>query len=267
MDSKKIDNYRKTFSTKAKDAISSCFSIFVSNLSIACNLESLTLNLSDINQSEYDGKHLKSILQIFSMNLTKCTKLKDLTVADTTMWVKCKSSGKERLLYSVALMEALTPTIVQQKNVMQSLKLTFTGRPTDAEHESRENYQVARDFYSAVLSPHNLVELHIDNVMGSSTTHVLHEVAEKNLHLYGQTKSNLQHLMLRNHLPHFPFFLDSPVAHIVLLISFFSGLNHLQSINVLIPKKCWAERQSKETFLRLIKHKPELKIIRLDFDL
>jgi hypothetical protein len=250
-------------------AMITAFPIFVAKLSQARNIQHLTLrDLDHIVEAEYNGENIYELLHAFSINLqTTCTKLKELDV-DLCGVVD------DRQFYSVFLMRALTPTILQRKDEIERLSLKIMEKPADEYlDEERELYvQVATEFFEAVLSTRRKLKFLNIWITDSPCLNLLLDVAGEHLKAGDIiNRPDLEHLELHLRMSYdrqemiSPFY--SPPDDMSLVVPLMEDLSSCPSIsitNLSVPREFWAEKKSGYTLAKLIK-KGNLKTLNLDF--
>jgi len=238
------------------EVIDLCFSAFVVNLSMATNLESLTLNARQLTQLEYDGKQIKWILKVFGTNLLNCSKLKELIIPEQFI-LQDRNTNMLTTRFSVDLMQALTPTIIKRKNELERLDLVFEGLPINGENESRHSDKVAKEFYTAVFQQRKLASIYIGSSV--SVTNILCTVARECINENTTFGLDLQDLKLQ-------ISNSNPTDAGELLALFSNTCPSLETIDLRLPRLFWTERGCVKVFSKVIFYKTKLKRLVCDFE-
>jgi len=242
------------------EVIDLCFSAFAMNLSMATNLESLTLNARQLTQLKYDGKQIKGILKVFGKNLLNCSKLKELIIPEQCV-LQDRNTNMLTTRYSADLMYAILPTIIKRKNELERLDLMFEGLPINEEHEHINVYRVAKQFCTAIFQQRNLTSLYIGSGFGSgsSVANVLSSIARQYTNEHTLFGLDLRDLKLK-------FDKSNPTEADQLLVLITNTCPSLWTIDLQLPRQFWTERGCIETFSKVILNKPKLKRLVCNFD-
>mmetsp|Transcript_11369 Transcript_11369/g.20517 ORF Transcript_11369/g.20517 Transcript_11369/m.20517 type:complete len:497 (+) Transcript_11369:1-1491(+) len=249
------------------DACSSSLPIFVTNLSFAYNLTSLYLNAGRLMALERSGQ-LESLYEIFSQNLGRsCTKIRDLEV-NNSGFVR----GHSDPLHSVALLQALLPTIVRRRKTIERLKMVIAGCPSDPIYARRlttNGIDPVYDFFEAALSVERLSVLELTLSMSGSTSHFNALVAaatmvggtsEKKPLLPHLTKLRINYEFdIRHGVP----LIDLPSASP--LLDNFSECHSLESLFLNLPAVCWKGGENVRALEALLGNKPSLSSVTISF--
>lgn len=139
---------RKRNCNVVEDVCCAAFPLFVTNLRYACNLDYLHFNAGRLMTSERTGQ-VEALYEVLAQNLQRCTKLHHLSVGNSGV------DRNGRSLWSVALLQALIPTIRRRKETMSSVKIWLSGTPSDpvyAQQLWQQGIRVIFDFFSSLLS-------------------------------------------------------------------------------------------------------------------
>jgi len=141
-----------------EDVCYAAFPLFVTNLGYACNLEYLHFDAGRLMITERAGQ-IDAMLDVLHQNLQRCRKLRDLSVRN----VGVDRNGN--CLWSVALLQALIPTIIKRKYKLRKFKICMSGTASDPAYAKRlldQGIDVTFEFYTAVLSLAYLETLEIE---------------------------------------------------------------------------------------------------------
>jgi len=249
-----LDTHKKT--------VVSSFPMFVAYLSMACNLESLTLDASEMLARLYDDHSLKKMVRIFGRNLLSCcTKLKKLDIV-TKGYVKRNNEDHLSGSYcSVSLIKALTPIIKKRKDDLEVLSVCMNGSPIERDDES------IYEFFNAVLSTTKVQELRLGISCGDSrAASALRRLADKRS-TEGDIHSNLQNLslLLRSRDDDGLDNEQDEDISLAPLFESFSDCHSLKNINLYIPIEFWEDRDNGSSLVKLLENKPNLKTLVCDF--
>jgi hypothetical protein len=141
-----------------EDVSCAAFPIFVTNLAYASNLEYLHFDVARLITTERTGQ-IEAMYEILCQNLQCCTKLRELSVSN----VGVDRNGN--CLWSVALLQALIPTITKRTDDLKSFKICLSGTPSDpvyAQQLLHKGVDVTFDFFKSLLLLTSLETLDIE---------------------------------------------------------------------------------------------------------
>lgn len=161
-----------------EDVTASCFPIFVTQLAHASNLECLQLFLGGIignitdDDDEDTTMNFEPLILLFGRNLARCKKLKELSICFTGNYFP---SGMREL------MQALTPTLIKQGNVMREIEFSIENWDAgdDFEETDMPLHTVAVNFFLAILSCPDLQLLGVNVPHSSRLTNALLDAANQ----------------------------------------------------------------------------------------
>ena len=247
-----------------EDVCNSSFPIFATNLAYAKNLESLYLDASRLMAIERSG-HLESLYEILGANLSKCNKLRELSVRNVGI-----GRASNDWLYSVAFMRALIPTLKKRKLDLESLQIFIAGIPSDPLYErflSTRGINAIFDFFLTALTLKKLETL--DFIISSSHNH-LNAIIEAAMRLSSshemEKPSYIQNLKLSYvELGVVDIVHSTALSSAAPLLNYFSECNQLRSLFLELPSECWNGCENIQALSNLLSNKPDMTSLTISF--
>ena len=141
-----------------EDVSYAAFPVFVTNLGYASNLEYLHFDVGRLMTTERTGQ-IEAMYEILSINLGNCKNLRGLSVRNVGV------GHNGNCLWSVALIQALIPTIAKRKVDLRSFKICFSGTASDpvyAQQLLNRGVDVLFDLFKIVFSLKSLDTLELE---------------------------------------------------------------------------------------------------------
>eukprot|EP00956_Cyclotella_meneghiniana_P036205 scaffold122818_cov41-Cyclotella_meneghiniana.AAC.4 len=275
-------------------AIRVFFEEFVACLPLARNIECLKLDNLDFMITAEETyapelQELRGVLNTLRHELQHCFKLKELIVnfsgevlyenedlMDDDDEPFFNQDMTAHTFYSVILMRALTPAIVQRKDDLERLEISIRAEGYEYENryamgdQTEIEKNAAESFFRAILLAREKLKHLKIHIIGSNL------VMNSLLHVAGETSSDKHRLSLeyldlylrlsydRHQMSAFMYVppVVLPVAPLLEHIS--STCPSLQCIDLCVPREFWGERDCGYTLGKLTKNS-SIKKIKLDF--
>jgi len=241
-------------------AVHSCFIMLATYLSLAHNLQYLSISGGSVmKETQDDTNTMKWVLDLLSTNLQYCCKLNTLNIFNGAMGI---DNDRDLPIYSVAFLDAFTPALLKRSNELESLKLSVFGIPAQGEIE--HSNQVLNDIFTAATSTKGLSSLSLDVCFDNN---VINKLAEVSGRCADRHFDRLTSLVLRLGRPWPEEDEIAPPLQLVPTLKCFINCPLLQSIRLRVPQDLWAEKGSLRIFTELIKNKLHLENLSIDFGL
>lgn len=245
----------------ADDEVRDSFIHLAIDLEHATNLEELTIDIGLI--MKYDTFNTRMIYETFAENLTKCTKLKKLTILN-----QYKVQGG-KTYYSAGFLLALLPAIKRGVNSIKEMTLLIGNQPATPP-QSTLYLHAARDLFTAIL---RLQKLKVFNLQLNLATSPLLNVF---LHVAGQICRTLGMLPSSESIEQFnitcalyktPEGVPNPLPAPLTLapcVALLGNCSNLRSVVIRVPPACW-DSSGISHLKNLLSNKPNLRHLRLYF--